>query len=296
MHFRFKKYIESPYGVWCRIKRDIPYLILGTTYYAECAKKANLHRHFSNRNSTVNDYLTHKKQRTAKSVIYTCITGDYDDMSRMTTPTFIEHDCDYVCFTDNASKIAAKQIGVWETRPLAYANLDNARNNRWHKMHPHELFQDYEDSLYIDANVDILSHSLLSEARMLHSSIAIPLHPLRDCIYDEYLNAFAEFIDDPRRMRAELNLIKASGMPKHYGLTENNVIYRRHNNPIIIEIMKDWWDMTVNYSKRDQLSLAWLLWKRNIKISKIALPHWHNGTDQYCVHPHQRSFTSNRQS
>ncbi len=295
MHFRFKKYIESPYGVWCRINRDIPYLIRGTTYYAECAKKANLHRHSNNHNSDVSDYLAYKKRRTAKSVIYTCITDGYDDLSLMTTPTFIEHNCDYVCFTDNTSDIAAKQIGVWETRPLAYTSLDNTRNNRWHKMHPHELFKNYMDSLYIDANVDILSHSLLSSAKMLRSSIAIPLHPLRDCIYDEYLNAFAEFIDNPRSMRSELNLIKASGMPKHYGLTENNVIYRLHNDPKIIEIMNEWWEMTTNYSRRDQLSLAWLLWKHGIKISEIALSHWHNGTNQYCVHPHQRSLSYNCQ-
>ena len=296
MHFRLKKYIESPYGVWCRIKRDIPYLIRGTTYYAECAKKANLHSYCSNHTSNASDYLSHKSGRTAKSVIYTCIVDGYDDVSRIATPSFIEYDCDYVCFTDNPSDIAAKQIGVWDIRPLEYTNLDNTRNNRWHKMHPHELFREYSDSLYIDANVDILSHSLLSAAKALHTPIAIPSHPLRDCIYDEYSNAFAEFIDNPRIMRAELDLIKASGMPRHYGLTENNVIYRQHNDPRIIEIMNEWWSMTTNYSRRDQLSLAWLLWKHNIKISEIAIPHWHRETNRYCVHPHQRSLSYNSHS
>ena len=293
MHIRFKKYIESPYGVWCRIKRDLPYLIRGTTYYAECGRQAALHNPCGNGNSNAADYLAHKNDRTAKSVIYTCITSGYDDIARIAIPSHIEYACDYVCFTDNASDIAAKQIGVWETRPLAFTNLDNSRNNRWHKMHPHELFQEYTDSLYIDANVDILSHSLLSAARALRSPVAIPSHPLRDCIYDEYSNAFAEFMDNPRIMRAELDLIKASGMPKHYGLTENNVIYRQHNDPTIIKIMNDWWYMTSNYSRRDQLSLAWLLWRHNIKISDITLPHWHKGSNQYSVHPHQRRLSYN---
>ena len=293
MRFRFKKYLESPYGVWCRIKRDIPFLIRGTTYYAHCAKKASPLPHRTNNSEAAKDYIAHKGTRTAKTVIYTCITNGYDDISRIATPTAIEFDCDYICYTDNASDIKTKQIGVWEIRPLEYTRLDSTRNNRWHKIHPHELFQNYTDSLYIDANVDILSHTLLSDAKALHSRIAIPSHPLRDCIYDEYLNAFAEFIDDPKIMRAELDLIKESGMPRHYGLTENNVIYRQHNDSRIIEIMNEWWHMTTTYSRRDQLSFAWLLWKHNIKIPEMALPHWHKGTNQYCVFPHQQSLSYN---
>ena len=288
MHLRLKKYFESPRGVWCRLKRDIPYLLRGTSYYASCKLQTKPHSTFNKCSISVDEYLARKNQRTAQSVIYTCITADYDDITRIACPSFIECDCDYVCYTDNSDDVARGQIGVWQLRPLVYAALDSTRNNRWHKMHPHKLFPEYSDSLYIDANVDILSPSLMECIRSMRSCLAIPAHPLRDCIYDEYENAFAEFIDSPRIMKAELDLIKGSGMPRHFGLTENNIIYRQHNTPQIIEIMDEWWCMTSNYSRRDQLSLAWILWKQGIKISDITIQHWHSGGGQYYVFPHQR--------
>ena len=63
-------------------------------------------------------------------------------------------------------------------------------------------------------------------------------------------------MDDPGRLLAEWRLIKKSGMPRDYGMTENNVIYRKHNNPLVKEMMYECWKMLTEYSKRDQLCFA----------------------------------------
>lgn len=86
-------------------------------------------------------------------VIYTCITGGYDNL--------IEHNCinlncDYVCFTDNPTLLKERKIGTWEIRPVKKITEDNSLNNRWHKMHPHVLFPNYGDSIYIDGNIDAI--------------------------------------------------------------------------------------------------------------------------------------------
>ncbi|MFR8206985.1 MAG: hypothetical protein ACLU99_12215 [Alphaproteobacteria bacterium] len=67
----------------------------------------------------------------------------------------------YVCFTDDETYLKRRIVGPWHIEPLRYDRLDNTRNNRYHKMHPHELFSDYEESLFIDANIQLRGNCLL---------------------------------------------------------------------------------------------------------------------------------------
>ncbi len=124
----------------------------------------------------VKAYWDGKKQRKAKSVIYTCITNDYDHISEIQAYGYINPEWDYVCFTDNQEDIKRKKVGIWEIRPLQYSKSDVSRNNRWHKMHPHILFPDYEESIYLDANINILTDFLFKEIRHLNTSIVLPRH------------------------------------------------------------------------------------------------------------------------
>jgi hypothetical protein len=61
---------------------------------------------------------------------------------------------DYVAFVDNADLLKMKTFGHWQIRPLAYSQLDNIRNARWHKTHPHVLFPEYEVSVWVDGNAN----------------------------------------------------------------------------------------------------------------------------------------------
>ncbi|HFV8866715.1 TPA: glycosyl transferase, partial [Escherichia coli] len=54
--------------------------------------------------------------------------------------------------------------------------------------------------------------------------------------------------------------------PKGYGMGENNIIIRKHNSPEIIEAMEQWWLFYVNIAKRDQLSLMFILWLKNVNF------------------------------
>ncbi len=48
---------------------------------------------------------------------------------------------------------------------------------------------------------------------------------------------------------------------KNFGLGENNILFRKHNSDNIIKLMNDWWEELNTQTKRDQLSLAYVLWK-----------------------------------
>ena len=201
-----------------------------------------------------------------KGVIYTCITGKYDNL--------IQHNCvnknfDYVCFTDNPELLKQKNVGIWQIRPLVFDKLDSTRNNRWHKTHPHVLFPEYDLSIYLDSNIDVLSNKLFDTID-IHKNLQIPRHFERDCIYDECQRVIDCKKDSPENVRKILDFLKKNYMPNHYGLTENCILIRHHNNPQIKKIMDEWWDFIENYTKRDQLSFAYVLWKNGMKIEDVV--------------------------
>lgn len=218
----------------------------------------------------INDYLAYKKKRKAKSVVYTCITNDYDNICELEAYGYINKDWDYVCFTDNAEDIKRKQIGIWEIRPLIYNQSDIARNNRWHKMHPHIIFPEYEESIYIDANINILSNFLFNEITKKHQDFILPRHFKNVCVYQECSDVKKAKLDSEERINQAIDFLHSKDMPQNYGFCENNVLYRRHNNPKIIAIMEEWWDLLEKYAKRDQLYLTYLLWKNGKNIDEIT--------------------------
>ncbi|CRF35674.1 hypothetical protein BRSU_2797 [Brachyspira suanatina] len=212
--------------------------------------------------------LKGNKEKNNKKVIYTCITDRYDNLF---VHTYINNDWDYICFTDDKYLINAQIYGNWIIKPLQFNELDNTRNNRWHKMHPHIILKEYDHSIYLDGNIDIKTSYLfecINNCINNNETISIPKHYLRDCLYDEADIVCKYNIDNPDIVKTQMEIYRNENFPEHYGFTENNCIYRKHNDQIIMKTMEEWWYWVKNYSKRDQLSLFYALWKNNIKMEK----------------------------
>jgi len=219
-----------------------------------------------------------------KAVIYTCITGNYDQLNNH---SYINPDWDYCCFTDNLS-IKNNNNSSWEIKPLVFDKMDNIHNNRWHKLHPHILFPEHERSVYVDTNINFLSDKIfddINSAIKESKKISMGIHPSRNCIYDELAACLKFEKDDHEIMNEQIDLIRKDGFPENYGLFENNIIYREHHDKDVIKIMKDWWWWVENYSRRDQLSFTYVLWKNNFKVLPLSdIPYrnskkislWHN--------------------
>ena len=58
--------------------------------------------------------------------------------------------------------------------------------------------------------------------------------------------------------------------PQHHGLYETNILFRRENK-LVRQVNVLWWDCINKYSKRDQLSCNYVLWKNELK-SDYFLP------------------------
>ena len=198
----------------------------------------------------VNNYNEYKKSRKAKVVIYTAISNGFDDLIQH---NYISKDFDYICYTD--TKI--KNPGIWEIRQLKDRNLGSNRNAKYYKLFANKLFPNYEYSIWIDGNINILDNTLeqrIYELIKEKALISANKHFSRNCIYNEALVCLIDLIDEEKKIFNQISYMKKNGFPRNQGLFEMNIIFRVHNNTIIIQAMNDWWSIINKYSKRDQLS------------------------------------------
>lgn len=210
------------------------------------------------------------KLKKHEKVHYTCMVGGYDKIRAF---SYIDPEWDYVLFTDNQELIKKKTFLHWHIRPLQFDKLDNVRNARWHKIHPHLLFSEYKYSFWEDSNHNIKNgyfYQLADEQIQSCQTLAVSIHPERDCIYDEANICIKWGRDNEDIIQKQISELKKNNFPEHYGLFETFLIFREHNNQQLIQVMNDWWYWIENYSRRDQLSFTYALWKNNYKCYNLA--------------------------
>ena len=196
-----------------------------------------------------------------KIVIYTAITGGYD---KLTAPTVVNKDIDYICFTDNPSTKST----VWRMLPVVDNGLDLARQNRQYKLLPHRFLAEYKYSLYIDGNIDIIGDiTQLIQKHMVSCSIAFFSHYQRNCVYEEARACIKQKKDGTEAIKKQIQRYRDEGYPRNNGLIEGGIILRRHNDLKIIKTMEAWWNELINESRRDQLSFNYVAWKNNTRYA-----------------------------
>lgn len=237
--------------------------------------------YWSNPNSSPN----YQRKSNNTKVVYTCIVGNYDNLLQH---TYLDNEWDYVCFTDNIEWIEKGQIGCWQIKPLFLSIWDSTRVNRFHKINPHLFFPEYQESLYVDANVNILSPFIFDLIEHKNTDLIIPRHFVEVCAYNHAKWILHHNQKDRDKINAFLNIMKKDGFPYNYGMTENNIIYRKHHKKRNIKIMDEWWGFVRDYCKRDQLSLSYVLWKNNIEIWDISFPNARADINNFMLVSHEK--------
>lgn len=216
-----------------------------------------------NNKKTVSNYFSDKK-----IAIYTAVFGKYDNVPN---PRVTPDNCDFYIFTD--SKEHQNSIWRYKEYPKKIEKYSNIEKNRFLKMHPHILFEEYEYSIYVDGNVEIFS-DLTEYINLLKKNgpgIGVHEHDVRVCVYDEILAVRKSGKEDKENLDRHERMIRATGMPSNYGLLQCNIIVREHNKPICINLMEAWWKEFSEYTKRDQISLPHILYKHNIATSDVSI-------------------------
>ena len=102
----------------------------------------------------------------------------------------------------------------------------------------------------------------MENLRRQQTEFAISRHPHRDCSYEEAQMCLEMRRDNPEIINEQCRFMRDDGFPEHFGLFETNVMYRR-NTPDNRKVAAVWWEMLHRFSRRDQLSLMYSVWKNH---------------------------------
>lgn len=235
----------------------------------------------------LDDYLAYKPQRRAKFVIYTAISGDFDDLIQH---TYVSKDADYVCYTDQV----VPHPGIWEIRPLEAQHLDRVRSARFYKLFAHTLFPAVRFSVWIDGNIDVLNDALERSVDVLiaaNTLVATNIHFSRSCTYAEALVCRNALLDDSAVILEQIAYLEQQQFPHNHGLFETNMMFRDHHQPGNISLMQSWWDMIVRFSRRDQLSFGFALFQNQLSCAQLFPANPRLGTD-FVFRPHHKKMLS----
>jgi len=213
------------------------------------------------------------KKSNKKIVVYTAIFGGKD---KLIEPKIRPNNVDFLCFTD--SDLVSRYWKIVKTEGLVG---DSTRSARRIKILAHKYVKDYDYSVWVDGNLLVRGDiNALVDKYLEDKNLAIFNHSnnqdSRDCIYDEAESIFNKMeigrYKDVNREEIQMQISKyqKDQYPRHNGLAVTMVILRRHNSPDVINVMEDWWHEVLNYSKRDQISFNYVVWKNGLDF--IYLP------------------------
>lgn len=232
---------------------------------------------------------------TERIAVYTCIVNGYDELMQ---PLKYDPRCDYYLLgTEKPEKLG---IYHWINIDGMYPkelNGDFVRINRYCKMHPHLFFPQHNYSIYIDGRV--LIHKELSNLIEKIGKIGIALYGIKASM-DIYEHAsgmyYSRFRGESREViREQMQRYVTEGFPRYFGLSENTIMVREHHNENCIQVMNTWWDEVKKYSRRDQLSLMYAIWKNGFTPQDVGYidDTFRNGPE-FSMHEHKKDIRVKR--
>ncbi len=209
-------------------------------------------------------------------VLYSAHYGQSDPLNPEVFGGF--ESCRRVFFTDKPDLVLPGIEVVHD--PLD--GLDPARASRRAKLRPHRYFPDEGWSLWIDnksrLKIDPLHVLAAAQAQSDAGFFAFP-HFRRDCVYEEGQTVCELGLDDYRTVKDRMRTYRAEGMPEHAGLIEGHFLLRRHHDPDLVRFGERWFEHVLRYSRRDQISFPYLVWKLGLRYEPIRALDWKQSVD-----------------
>lgn len=189
-------------------------------------------------------------------VLYSCIVNKRD------RPKIIEYrdDISYVLFTDD---LGIKADG-WDVRPILKKYDDPVRTSRFHKHNPFLLFPDAEYTVWLDATH--WPHSSIMP--ILNGEMSMMRHFVRSTVKEELQACSDAKMDSVKTMTHQFRSYVEDGFKDDQGLYSTTCVVRK-NTERVKEFSEFWWREICKWSRRDQLSLPYCLWKFPIDVSTI---------------------------
>ena len=208
-----------------------------------------------------------------KTVVYTCANLAYDQIY---SPVVATPGSSMCCFPTAARASSPAGSGA-PARPGCVPRLRPSAN--WFcKFFLQRLFPEAGISIYLDANLLILGDLQPLINDFLARGGDRPVPAWRAQRHRQRI-AFCKRVGkigpaDSARGEAQLAAYAAEGLPPDHGLTENAIILCRHDAPGLDGAMDLWWQQLATYTKRDQLSLPYVLWKSGLEAKVWDWSYW----------------------
>lgn len=215
--------------------------------------------------SKIDEYFTLRASLRApnKVAIYTAIYNDYDSLK---LPADLNPNFDYILITNAATK----NIGPWQLRH-GTGGTTPSRAARFAKLHPHQLLQEFDYAVWIDASVMITGKIDSIVDRFIASGLPIGAIP-----HSERVSAREEFDACIKLEKDSTNIITKQRC--HYEqqlglnslpLIESGVMAFNLKHPSCADFLACWWSEIEEFSVRDQLSFGFALHRCQLDFFRL---------------------------
>ena len=219
-----------------------------------------------------------------EKVVYTCNIGNYDIMFPQ---KFFNQEWDYVYITDNPTLLKDQYRNGWKIIPPIFNSGAPQQMHLVHKINAHTMFSEYKESLYIDANINLISNKIFEEIKNHPNNlILVQGHQVPISIYEYIDKTVDDDIIDFNKLMLIKYLLRSNIHKKNIELIDSNVIYRKHNSECIRTVMMQWYSDIINLNMPEKLSLMYNLKLNNIDLNNIVINNINKEHLNYIAYEH----------
>jgi len=226
-----------------------------------------------------------------KICVYTCITGNYDNLNEINKNVY-EKNIDYYCFTNNNNI----KSDTWKVIYIEDKEISNQLLARKNKILGNDIVNKYDIIVWVDGNTIIkrkISDFIKEQTNIEKYDISFFKHRFRDCIYDEAIECVKMKKDKKEIIKEQIDFLSKDKYPRHNGLFETTVFVRK-NNCKVKETLEKWYEMVSTKSIRDQLSINWVVYKNDISVYTINMNVFSNDYFEVISHNKNSDISSYR--
>lgn len=214
-------------------------------------------------------------------------TANFDDKDLLCEPLRLDNNdnYDFYCFVDKPTE---KKVNPYKYLVVDLEFLDITKNARKLKILGHHVLKGYDITIWHDANFQMdLSYleTLISISNQNKRYITTFQHPNRNDFYSEAMTCVRVGKDNSLKLLKQSLSYFLSGLPAHAGLFSTGILIK-NNQFINVEFLDMWWTNVLKYSRRDQLALCYVDFKKPNQIFGINDNIFQTKYAVYSFHKH----------
>lgn len=191
-----------------------------------------------------------------RRVLYSVCLGGYDKVPPLRKPEGFE--C--LMFTDDPEL----KCDGWE-KVVVKPTSDPVLESRRIKICPHRYFK-ADVYIYMDASHEIRNDITPLVNNVFTGGYTAFRHPARNCVYDEAEAIVRNNRAPEEEVRKHIAAYEAEGLPRNTGLFLNGFFIRDNS---FNDFCEHWLREVETYTRRDQLSFAYLVWKYRPQLTLV---------------------------